>query len=309
MRKLILFLICISGKAFASNIDTIPGLRIFNAGASPDRIVFRCCTTTMNADRPLYVLDGIPVDSLDLAKINPNDILRINILNASTARSIYGCRAMNGVIVITTKTGNHLTISDAGNKMFLQGATVKIQPKNKFNRSVVLVADENGEIDLGTVNPMEEYSMEISCIGYQTRTITISKREFNHEIKMQKKYESMDSVFIFSNEYTRRTRCCICYSSRIDRSLNLTQIVTPISLSLYPNPVKSSGTITITLPRPVSGKVDVVNESGQVVQTKNIYEENVNPVIHLDNAGSGFYFLRITDSKSHKVVTQKLIVQ
>ena len=309
MRKLILFLICISANAFASDKDTVPGLKICIAAVGSDKIHFGCCATKKAADQILIVIDGTPVDSFSLSKINPDDISRIEVLKNSAAMAIYGCRATNGVIIITTKRNNRLTISDADNKLFLQGATVKIQPNNKLNRSVILVADENGEIDLSAVNSIEEYSMEISCIGYQTMTITASKHAFNHAIKMQKKYELMDSVFIFSNEYSRKTRCGICYLSRVDRSSNLTQVVNPISVSLYPNPIRQAGTLTLNLLQPITGKADLINTLGEPIQTINLYEENANPVIHLSNAMLGCYFVRITDSKSHKVVTQKLIVQ
>ena len=309
MRKLLLFLIWISGKAFASDKDTLPGLKFSNAGAGSDRIVFRCCTAMTVANQPLYVLDGSPVHSLDFSKINPNDILRIEVLKASAAMAIYGARAMNGVIIITTKRNNRLIISDADNKTFLQGATVKIKPNKKVKHSLVLVADKNGEIDLSSLNFKEEYSMEISCIGYQTRTITISKGEFNHEIKMQKKYESMDSVFIFSNEYTRKTRCFIGCSILLDRLSNLKQIETPAFFFLYPNPVNSAGIAILNLLQPINGKADLINTSGQIIGTTNLQEKNTNTVIHLDNARPGIYFVRITDSKSHKVITQKLIVQ
>jgi TonB-dependent starch-binding outer membrane protein SusC len=73
-------------------------------------------TSSLNAgNEPLYVVDGIPVMSGDqsyftntgnaLASINPNDIESITILKDAAAASIYGSRAANGVILITTKSG------------------------------------------------------------------------------------------------------------------------------------------------------------------------------------------------------------
>jgi len=64
---------------------------------------------------PLYVIDGVPVSSGDfsrlsntsnaLAGLNPNDIESISVLKDAAAASIYGSRAANGVILITTKKG------------------------------------------------------------------------------------------------------------------------------------------------------------------------------------------------------------
>lgn len=52
---------------------------------------------------PLYVIDGVPMD--DIATINPQDVSDITVLKDATAASIWGARASNGVIVVTTKKG------------------------------------------------------------------------------------------------------------------------------------------------------------------------------------------------------------
>jgi iron complex outermembrane receptor protein len=61
---------------------------------------------------PLYVIDGFPIDNTDisglsnpLSTINPNDIESITVLKDASATAIYGSRASNGVIIITTKKG------------------------------------------------------------------------------------------------------------------------------------------------------------------------------------------------------------
>ena len=61
-------------------------------------------TASVNADNdPLYVIDGVPVDNLD--DINPADIASINVLKDAASTAIYGSRATNGVVLITTKQG------------------------------------------------------------------------------------------------------------------------------------------------------------------------------------------------------------
>lgn len=57
---------------------------------------------TIGSNSPLYVIDGIPGD---IDGINPNDVESINILKDAAAATIYGSRASNGVIVVTTKRG------------------------------------------------------------------------------------------------------------------------------------------------------------------------------------------------------------
>ena len=56
--------------------------------------------TTINDSNPLYVVDGVPGGSY-----SPNDVESITILKDAAAQSIYGARAANGVVLITTKTG------------------------------------------------------------------------------------------------------------------------------------------------------------------------------------------------------------
>lgn len=61
--------------------------------------------STLNGEvKPLYVVDGIPYEG-DLEAINPSDIVNVTVLKDATAASIYGARSANGVIVITTRTG------------------------------------------------------------------------------------------------------------------------------------------------------------------------------------------------------------
>ncbi len=54
---------------------------------------------------PLYVIDGIPSSSRAIMAMNPNDIKSISVLKDASATSIYGSRAANGVIYVTTKSG------------------------------------------------------------------------------------------------------------------------------------------------------------------------------------------------------------
>ncbi len=72
--------------------------------------------STVNSNRnPLYVLDGMAID--DVSFINPQDVADITVLKDATAASIWGARASNGVIVITTKQGrrnDHIRVTYDG---------------------------------------------------------------------------------------------------------------------------------------------------------------------------------------------------
>lgn len=82
----------------------ISGLNIVTNGApgSASQVRIRGLATFGNKD-PLYIIDGAPGGGLN--DINPNDIQSVSVLKDGSAASIYGSRAANGVILITTKKG------------------------------------------------------------------------------------------------------------------------------------------------------------------------------------------------------------
>jgi len=62
-------------------------------------------TGTINDTNPLYIIDGMPADQYGLESVNPNDIESIEVLKDAASGAIYGARAANGVILVTTKKG------------------------------------------------------------------------------------------------------------------------------------------------------------------------------------------------------------
>ena len=56
---------------------------------------------------PLFVIDGVPSTSYSIMAMNPNDILSISVLKDASSTSIYGARAANGVVFVTTKSGSY----------------------------------------------------------------------------------------------------------------------------------------------------------------------------------------------------------
>ena len=60
---------------------------------------------TINDANPLYIIDGMPTDQNGMESVNPNDIESIEVLKDAASGAIYGARAANGVILVTTKKG------------------------------------------------------------------------------------------------------------------------------------------------------------------------------------------------------------
>lgn len=88
---------------------TAPGIVANSASGSPGsgkfNIIIRGLSSLNGSTDPLYVIDGIITSGSQFRNLNPNDIDTFSILKDAAATAIYGNRAANGVVVITTKGG------------------------------------------------------------------------------------------------------------------------------------------------------------------------------------------------------------
>lgn len=101
----------LQGRVAGLNVNTTSGTL-----GDVSAIRIRGANSISNSSQPLIVLDGVPLNNTDqgnvlssrynpLADINPNDIASVEVLKDASASAIYGSRAANGVLVITTKRG------------------------------------------------------------------------------------------------------------------------------------------------------------------------------------------------------------
>jgi len=85
-----------------------PGVQVNNTygepGAAPNIRIRGIGSLVSGASSPLYILDGVPYDG-NIAEINPNDIESMSVLKDAASAALYGNRAANGVVLITTKKG------------------------------------------------------------------------------------------------------------------------------------------------------------------------------------------------------------
>lgn len=86
-----------------------PGLLILGGsgqpGASAGNVTIRGQGSINGGTTPLYIMDGVPIREAEFRSLNPNDIENISVLKDASSAAIYGSRAANGVILITTKSG------------------------------------------------------------------------------------------------------------------------------------------------------------------------------------------------------------
>jgi TonB-dependent SusC/RagA subfamily outer membrane receptor len=93
-------------KTFTKSKDTISSVKVsstFVQSASPNNRIIICAPPRSVLKEPLYILDGVKINSKQFSKITPNDIEEIKVLKGLDATSLYGNEAINGVVVIVSK--------------------------------------------------------------------------------------------------------------------------------------------------------------------------------------------------------------
>ena len=86
----------------------VAGLQVFTSSGEPSENVsmrMRGVGSINSSTEPLFILDGAPISSGVFTALNPSDIENVTILKDASSTSIYGSRAANGVVVITSKRG------------------------------------------------------------------------------------------------------------------------------------------------------------------------------------------------------------
>jgi len=86
----------------------IPGMTVLSTSGQPGSeasITIRGVSSISSSSDPLFVIDGVPVESGIFQAINPNDIASVDVLRDAVATALYGSRGAAGVIVVTTKRG------------------------------------------------------------------------------------------------------------------------------------------------------------------------------------------------------------
>lgn len=174
----------IENKPFSS-VDralqgAVPGLQSVSASGAPgalQQIRLRGIGSITASSEPLWVIDGIPVNTGNesrlatssnlLSTLNPNDIESISVLKDAAASSIYGARAANGVILVTTKKGK------AGKTKFRFDAEMGQSDIAYFNEKYrPLDSDEyfaltrEGLINAGTATPTTVDSIMKASFGF-----------------------------------------------------------------------------------------------------------------------------------------------
>lgn len=146
-------------QALSGQIAGLSAVSTSGAPGSPVKIRIRGTSSLNGTQDPLWVLDGIPLEGTDIpsleslkniddvqqssiAGLNPADIADITVLKDAAATAIYGARAANGVIVITTKNGK------AGKTKINFSTRLTWSPQQNIDRLNLLNASEKVDLEL-----------------------------------------------------------------------------------------------------------------------------------------------------------------
>ena len=158
-------------QVLAGQIAGLSAVTSTGAPGAPVKIRIRGTSSINGTQDPLWVLDGLPLEGTDIPKmeelqdidniyntsiagINPNDIEDITVLKDAAATAIYGARAANGVIVITTKSGKK------GKTQVSFSTKLSYTPNVNIDRLNLLNSDEKVQLEMDLLQSDYTYREE-----------------------------------------------------------------------------------------------------------------------------------------------------
>ncbi|KAF2079208.1 vWA domain-containing protein [Flavobacterium sharifuzzamanii] len=112
-------------------------------------------------NEPMYIIDGVPAKANQIAKINPNDIDNVSVLKDKDATSIYGSKALNSVVVISTKNEIYKNLSEKELDKKLNIMPVPTEPTQEDYDTFVENAFESPK-----TAPLSTFSIDVDNASY-----------------------------------------------------------------------------------------------------------------------------------------------
>jgi TonB-linked SusC/RagA family outer membrane protein len=154
------------------------GINVTNTSGRPgstSNITIRGVRSLNASNNPLYVVDGTPVTATEFATINSEDVASIEILKDAASQAIYGARAANGVLLVTTKRGaagkSEVTFSTNLSSQHLWRNFDFYSPSEFFELRRQAIANDNG-VDASTLTPDEVLYDDEALAAYESDRYT-----------------------------------------------------------------------------------------------------------------------------------------
>lgn len=194
----------LQGKTTGLNISSGSG----QPGASNTKVRIRGEGSIMASNEPLYVVDGVPIEGGAFASLNANDFETVSVLKDASSTAIYGSRASNGVILITTKRGKEGKTNV--NVRHQTGFSVKTQEKfEMMNAAEKLwfeeVAQKGPGWELSPLNPNYELLSQDARMAQEEELARLRRIDTNWNDIMFRVGKTISNEVNFSggNEKTR----------------------------------------------------------------------------------------------------------
>ena len=170
----------------------VAGLQVFTPSGEPSQSVsmrLRGVSSINSSSEPLFILDGSPISSSAFTALNPNDIENMTVLKDASSTAIYGSRAANGVVILTSKkgkrgekakitisaqygiskmTGDNITMMNAEQWLNLQEVLDPSMKNNQAFQTEKKFYIDNGistnwaDVFFGGSAPMQQYDLSIT---------------------------------------------------------------------------------------------------------------------------------------------------
>ncbi|MBL0201969.1 MAG: SusC/RagA family TonB-linked outer membrane protein [Chitinophagaceae bacterium] len=193
----------------------VAGLEVTTGGGSPgggSRIRIRGGASLNASNDPLLVIDGVPVEGNGISgssnllnTINPNDIESISVLKDASATALYGSRASNGVLIITTKKGVKGKIRYNFNTQLstgIVGKTVKVLSGDEvraiINEDAIKTGNNTYKNLLGTANTDWQKEIYRAAFGWDNN-ISASGAIKNIPFRASMGYLTQDGILRTDN--------------------------------------------------------------------------------------------------------------
>lgn len=216
-------------------LGKIPGVNITPGSGAPGdggTIRIRSGSSLAASNDPLIVIDGVPVDNSSiegstniLSTINPNDIESFTVLKDASSTAIYGSRASNGVIIITTKKGtatatpkvnynNNFSIGNITKKIGVLGA-------DDYRAFIAEHYASSPTVVNGVGNTSTDWQDEIYRISFgQEHNASVTGNLQNIPYRVSLGYTNQDGI-VETNNYQRLTTSVALSPAFFDRHLTL----------------------------------------------------------------------------------------
>ena len=198
-------------------VGKVPGVNVVSSSGAPGTgatIRIRSGASLSASNDPLIVIDGVPVDNSTIegggnviGGINPDDIETFTVLKDASATAIYGSRASNGVIVITTKKGadTNLRFNYSTNlSVSTVTETLDILSADEFRQFVPTVSGVPASVTLGTVSTDWQDEIYRTAFGQEHNFSVSGKVKQNAPYRLSVGYTNQNGV-IRTNNYERFT--------------------------------------------------------------------------------------------------------